>query len=82
MLFCSYSPDQQPVTIHRNGHAGYKGYIVLAVHDGQVGGVRWQHLFDLIYGVGEEFVVNVEVENVAVLKLGKVGKQSSARWNP
>ena len=77
ILFCSRPSDQQPMAVHRNGHTGHKGYIVLAVHDGQVGGVRWQYLFDLIYRVGEGFIVNMEVENVAVLKLGKVGKQPS-----
>ena len=65
------------MAVHCNGHAGHKGYIVLAVHDLKVGGVCWQHLFDLIYSVGEGFIVNVEVENVPVLKLGKVGKKPS-----
>lgn len=65
------------MAIHRNGHAGHEGYIVLAVHDGQVAGVRWQHLFDLIHGVGEGFIVNVEIENIPVLKLWEVGKQPS-----
>ena len=76
-LFCSYPSDQQPVTVHRYGHAGHKGYIVLAIHDLKVGGVRWQHLFSLIHRVGEGFIVNVEVENIPVLKFRKVGKQPS-----
>ena len=77
MLFCSRLSDQQPVAVHRNGHTGHEGYIVLSVHDGQVGGVRWQHLFSLIHRVGEGFIVNVEVENIPVLKFRKVGKQPS-----
>ena len=60
-----------------NRYAGHEGHIVLAVHDGQVAGVRWQHLFSLIHRVGEGFIVNVEVENIPVLKFRKVGKQPS-----
>ena len=65
------------MTVHRNGHAGHKGHIVLAVHDGQVAGVRGQHLFNQIHGIGEGFIVDVEIENISVLQLGKVGKQAS-----
>ena len=65
------------MAVHRNGHTGHKGYIVLAVHNGQVAGVCGQHLLDLIHRVGEGFVVNMEVENVATFQLLKVGKQPS-----
>ena len=63
------------MAIHRNGHAGHEGYIVLAVHDGQVAGIRGQHLFNLIHGIGEGFIVDVEIENVSVFQLWKVGEQ-------
>ena len=74
-LFCSGPSDQQPVTVHRNGHAGHEGHIVLAVHNGQVGGIHWQHLLDLIHSVGEGFVIDVEIENVSVFQLWEVGEQ-------
>ena len=49
------------MAIHRNGHAGHEGHIVLAVHNGQVAGVCGQYLLDLIHGVGEGFVIDVEI---------------------
>ena len=63
------------MTVDRYGHTGHKGYIVLAVHNGQVAGVRGQHLLELIHGVGEGFIVYVEIENVTILQFGKVGEQ-------
>ena len=75
LLFCSRPSNQQPMTVHRNGHTGHEGYIVLAVHNGQVAGVRGQHLLDLIHGIGESFSVDVEIEHVAGLQLGKIGKE-------
>ena len=63
------------MTIHRNGHAGHEGHIVPSVHDLKVGGVRGQHLFSLIHRVGEGFIVDVEIEHVAGLQLGKIGKE-------
>ena len=74
-LFCSCSSDQQPMAIHRNGNTGHKGHIVLSVYNGQVVGVRRQHLLDLIHGVGEGFVVDVEIEHISVFQLWKVGEQ-------
>ena len=74
-LFCSCPPDQQPMTVHRNGHTGHEGHIVLAIHDLKVGGVRWQHLFSLIHRVGEGFIVDVEIENISILQLWMIGEQ-------
>ena len=63
------------MAVHCNGHAGHKGHIVLAVHDLKIGGVCWPHLFDLIHGVGEGFIVDVEIEHVSILQLGEIGEQ-------
>lgn len=75
-LFGSGPSDQQPVAVYRDGHAGHKGHIVLAVHDGQVAGVCWQHCFDLIHGVGERFVVDVKIEHVSAFQLRKISKET------
>ena len=64
------------MAIYCNRHTGHEGHIVLAVHDGQVRGIRWQHLLDLIYRVGERFIVDVEIENVAILQFWKIGKET------
>ena len=65
------------MTIHSNRHAGHKGHIVPSVHDSQVRGVRGQHLLNLIHGVGESFIVDVEIEYISAFQLRKVGKQPS-----
>ena len=69
LLFCSCPSDQKPMAIYRYGYTGHEGYIVLAVHNGQVAGVRRQHLLDLIHRIGKRFIVDVEIENVSVFQL-------------
>lgn len=60
VLFCSYPPHQQSVTVHRNGHAGHKGHIVLAVHNLKVGGIGGYYFFNLIYCVMKVAVVDMD----------------------
>ena len=63
------------MAVHAHRHTGQQGHIVLALHDGQILGVRGDHRLDLVHGVGQRLVIDMDAELVPDFQLGKVRKE-------